>query len=241
MENLSVILIAHNEEENISKMIEGLLEHYNNTILELIVVDDASQDSTCSIVESWQIKNHKIKLVKRQPPCGVGRAIKTGFANLSPDAQYVLTMDSDFVENIKEVRKLLETFEANNYDGVIGSRFIKGSYLFNYPFAKKVMNRIFHYIVRFMFHIKQKDLTNNFKLYKASIARNLPWRSNGFSINAETGLLPIIAGFKVGEVPISWVGRESDMGKSKFSMLKSGLGYIDVIPYAWKFSRIRKI
>lgn len=239
-QNLSVILIAHNEEENIGKMIDGLLEYYNDSIGELIVIDDASQDNTSSIVESWQAKNHKIKLVKRQPPCGAGRALKTGFATLSPDAEYVLTMDSDFVENIKEVRKLLEALEEKNYDGVIGSRFIKGSRRINYPFSKKVMNRMFHCIVRFVFRIKQRDLTNNFKLYRASIFRNLPWKSNGFSINAETGLLPIIAGFKIGEVPISWIGRNSDMGKSKFNMLKSGLGYINVIAYTWEFSRIRK-
>jgi len=240
-EKLSILLIAHNEEKTIGRMIEGLLENYGNKIFELIVVDDASTDQTTPIVELWQNNNNKVKLIRREPPCGVGRALKTGFASVSPAAKYVLTMDSDFVYNIKEVQLLINAIEEKNYDGVIGSRFMRGSRLINYPLMKKIMNRLFHFIVRPLFHITQRDLTNNFRLYKASIFRNLPWQSDDFSINAETGILPIIAGFNIGEVPISWVGRNQEMGKSKFSILKSGWGYINVIAYAWKFSRIKKI
>ena len=65
-QNLSIIIIAHNEEENIGKMIEGLLKHYNDTIGELIVVDDASRDNTASIAETWKAKSHKIKLFSRK-------------------------------------------------------------------------------------------------------------------------------------------------------------------------------
>lgn len=239
-ENLSVVLIAHNEEENIGRMIEGLLKNYHEEILEIIVVDDSSIDRTSAIVESWIGRNNKVRLIKRGPPSGPGLALRTGFKSVNPKADYVLTMDSDFVENIKEVRSLIREIEGKGCDGVLGSRYIKGGRLVNYPLLKKIMNRSFHFIVRALFHIKQKDLTNNFKLYKSEIIRNLPWRSDGFSINAETGILPIIFGYDIAEVPVSWIQRDAEMGKSKFRILKVGWSYVKVIGYSWRLLAEKK-
>ena len=73
-----------------------------------------------------------------------GRALRTGFGNISPKAEYVLTMDSDFVENIPQVRALLDTIEKENCDGVIGSRFVRGGRIVRYPLMKRLMNRLFH-------------------------------------------------------------------------------------------------
>src|SRR5437762_5642498 len=87
-------------------MLDGLLATYDREILEVIVVDDASSDRTPEIVESWAERNPKVRLLKRTPPCGVGRALKTAFGNISLQAEYGLSMDSDFVENINQVRAL---------------------------------------------------------------------------------------------------------------------------------------
>jgi len=238
-ENLSVILIAQNEEKVIGSMIEGLLRNYGPEILELIVVDDCSSDKTSDIVQSYKGLNNKVKLVKKYPPCGVGRAIKTGFQNVNPKADYVLTMDSDFIENIPEVRSLIIKIEEGPYDVVLGSRFIEGGRLVDYPLDKRVMNRLWHFLVKILFHTRQKDLTNNFKLYRTRVIKNIPWKSNGYSINAETGLLPVISGYNIAEVPVSWIGRNPEMGKSKFRLFCVGWGYIQVIIYALLLS-IRK-
>lgn len=239
-ENLSIILIAHNEEKNIEIMIKGLLNDYEREILELIVVDDCSIDKTALIVESWMNRNPKVKLLKRTLPGGVGRALKTGFSNINPKADYVLTMDSDFIESITEVRLLISSIEEKGYDGVIGSRFIKGSRLIGYGITKRIANRLFHFLVKALFNIKQNDLTNNFKLYRTYIFRNLPWKSNDYSMNAETGILPIISGYRIGEVPISWVERGPLMGKSKFNIYKVGYGYIMTIFYVWRFLKMKR-
>jgi len=233
--NLSVVLIAHNEELNIARMIEGLSESYDKDILEVVVVDDYSSDRTPLIVEELQKKYKKVGLVRKGPPCGVGRALKTGFKSVNPKAEYILSMDSDFIENISEASLLIDEIEKG-YDGIIGSRFIKGSKLNAYPFLKRVANRIFHLIIRVLFNIKCRDLTNNFKLYRREIFQELPYLSNDFAMNAETGILPIIHGYKIKEVPISWTERSKSMGKSKFSILKYGPSYIKVI-----FNLIRKI
>ena len=91
MKALSVILIAHNEEQAIGRMLEGLLANYDQEILEIIVVDDASRDRTAEIVETWSKRNAKVILVKRRPPCGVGRALKAGFNRINPKAECVLS------------------------------------------------------------------------------------------------------------------------------------------------------
>jgi dolichol-phosphate mannosyltransferase len=240
LENLSVILIAHNEEQGIGAMLKGLLEKYNREILEILVVDDGSTDRTAIIVQDWAKQSRKVRLITRTPPCGVGRALKTGFSNISSEAEYALTMDSDFVENIDQVRALIDQMEKGNSDGVIGSRFVEGGKVVRYPQLKRLMNRLFHVVVKVLFRVKQNDLTNNFKLYQAQIFRSLPWQSNGFAMNAETGLLPVLAGYKLVEVPVVWVDRGSEMGQSKFGLLKHGAGYIGVILHALKFARSKK-
>ena len=239
-ETLSVILIAHNEEQAIGPMLEGLLATYDREILEVIVVDDASTDNTRAVVESWIRRSPKVRLVRRTPPCGVGRALKTGFSTIDPRAEYALSMDSDFVENIHQVRALLDAIEEQDCDGVIGSRFVKGGKVVGYPFLKRLMNRSFHGIVKTLFKIEQNDLTNNFKLYKTDIFRSMPWNSDGFAMNAETGVLPILCGYKVVEVPVVWVNRNPEMGRSKFGLLKHGAGYIQVILHALRFAWSKK-
>ena len=116
MKALSVILIAHNEEQAIGRMLEGLLADYDQEILEIIVVDDASKDGTAEIVEAWSKRSAKVILIKRTPPCGVGRALKAGFDRISSKAECVLSMDSDFVENIGQVRALITAFDQQRCD-----------------------------------------------------------------------------------------------------------------------------
>lgn len=234
---LSILLIAHNEEQAIGPMLDGLSRTYDRETLEIIVVDDASTDRTAAMIEDWAARNSKIRLIRRTPPCGVGRALTTGFANISPRAEYALTMDSDFVENIGQVRLLIDAIEKENCDGVIGSRFVEGGRVVRYPFFKRLMNRLFHAVVRILFRVRQNDLINNFKLYRADIFRRLPWRSNDFAMNAETGLLPILFGYRLIEVPVVWIDRDPEMGRSKFGLLKHGGGYLRVILYALRIAR----
>lgn len=239
-EVLSTILIAHNEESAIGLMLEGLLANYDQELLEIIVVDDASTDQTAGIVSGFAQRHPKIKLIQRTPPCGVGRALKQGFARVSPAAQYILSMDSDFVENVGQVRALIDAVENNDCDGVIGSRFVRGGKIVRYPFMKRVMNRLFHATVKVLFGVKQHDLTNNFKLYRAEILQSMPFQSDGFAMNAETGLLPVLAGYNLIEVPVVWVDRDPKMGKSKFHLLKHGGAYLRVILHAARLVRSKE-
>jgi len=137
-------------------------------------------------------------------------------------------MDSDFIMCVPEIALLMAEFEKG-YDGTIGSRFMQGSQLSGYSIVRRIVNRGFHLAVKVLFNIKCKDLSNNFKLYRKELFQKLPYLSNDFAMNAETGILPIIYGYKIKEVPVSWVGRNKHMGKTKFSILKYGPSYVKVI------------
>ena len=223
---ISVLLAARNEEENIRILVPSLLDNYDRDILEVIVINDNSTDNTAGITKELMKKYKKIKLINRTPPGGVGRAIKEGFNSVNQDADYVLTMDSDFINNIPDVGTFIE--KANEgYDVVIGSRYIPGGKLVNYPPLKRLANRTYHFLLRYVMGVPHRDLTNNFKLFRAEIVREINWKSNDFAINAETGLFPYVKKKKIIEVPVAWI--ERSYGKSNFKVITLGPSYLKVM------------
>lgn len=221
----SVVLAAHNEEENIGILVFELLNKLGKYVFEVIVVNDASTDNTAKVVELLMKKNRQVKLINRVPPCGVGRALKDGFRAVSSKAEWVLMMDSDFIYNVPEVSRLIEK-AGQGFAGVIGSRYMSNGRLVNYPLLKMVSNRLYHLLLRLLLGIRQHDLTNNFKLYRTEIVKGIRWESNDFAINAETGLFPILKGYKIAEVPVSWI--ERSYGKSSFKVFTLAFSYLKV-------------
>ena len=231
---LSVVLIAHDEESNIGMMLRGMLETYPEEIRQIIVVDDASSDRTRDIVHSLILKDSRVLLITKGLPCGAGRALSLGVRAVDPQATHVLMMDSDFLPNIPEARRLI-TCVQEGWDGAIGSRFVGGWRLNHYPFLKLVFNRAFHFCTRWLLGISCSDLTNNFKLYRREVLKSIPWVSPDFAINAETGIFPILAGFRVKEVPVSWTQRSA--GVSKFHVFKNGPRYAEILMMALRRKR----
>ena len=114
---------------------------------------------------------------------------------------------------------------AKGSEVVLGSRFSRESVLINYPLRKILFNRTFHLLAQVLFHRRLRDFTNNLKLLKRDVVENLELESALFGANAETGLKPLLMGYKVRSVPISWINRNPDMGQSSFSLLKNGSEY----------------
>jgi len=223
---ISFVMPAHNEENNLPKIVPALFKELGRYIYEVVLVNDASSDRTQQVAERLKKKYPKIKIVNRTPPCGVGRALRDGYKAVSKKSGWVLSMDSDFLENITEIPRLIEKAETGLYDGVIGSRYIDKGRLVNYPVLKRVANRTYHLLVRGVFGIRQRDLTNNFKLYKREIFENIPLSATDFAINAETGIYPVLMGYRIAEVPVSWVQRYFD--KSDFKVFKLAPSYLKV-------------
>jgi hypothetical protein len=116
---------------------------------------------------------------------------------------------------------------------VVGSRFSRHSVLLNYPFLKIVANRAFHSLARLILGVRCRDLTNNLKLMRHKVVADLDLRQPGFAVNAETGFLPLLLGYRVKEVPISWINRTPGMGVSSFKLARVGGGYWAVLRDLW--------
>ena len=141
-------------------------------------------------------------------------------------------MDCDFQHLLPELRDLFDMV-AMGYDVVIGSRFSHHSVLLNYPFQKIIANRGFHILAQIMLLRRFRDLTNNLKLIRREVVEQLQLTQPHFAVNAETGLQPLLLGYSVKEVPISWINRTPDMGVSSFRLAKVGGGYWQVLLRLW--------
>ena len=144
----------------------------------------------------------------------------------------MLTMDCDFQLLLPEIADLFDEV-VKGCDVVVGSRFSRHSVLLNYPFGKIVANRGFHLLARVLFRRRFRDLTNNLKLLRREVVEELHLLEPWFAVNAETGLQPLLMGYHVKEVPISWINRTPDMGVSSFRLAQVGWGYWRVLGRLW--------
>lgn len=223
---VSVVIPCHNEEMNVVPLVEGLRGYYDEYIHQIILVDDNSTDDTSNVMDKLSQEDPRIVVVKRTPPNGVGLAIKDGYAKAT--GKYVLSMDCDFQHLLPELEEMFDA-AAQGFDAVLGSRFSRHSLLINYPFAKIFANRAFHLLANLIFRPWKRDVTNNLKLMRSEVVRDLTLTESWFAVNAEIGLQLVLMGCSIKEVPISWINRTFEMGHSTFSVLQSGGGYARVL------------
>ncbi|NIQ02286.1 MAG: glycosyltransferase [Nitrospinaceae bacterium] len=222
---VSVVVPCHNEEANIVPLVESLKGFYSDYLHEIVLVDDNSRDRTAEIGEALGREDSRVRVVRRSMPNGVGRALRDGLQAARGD--FVLLMDCDFQHILPEFTGLFDAV-AGGADVAIGSRFSRDSVLLNYPFTKIIANRAFHMLARILFRKDLRDVTNNLKLMKNEVAQKLHLESDDFSANAETGLQPLLLGYRVEEVPVSWINRSVDMGFSSFNLGNTGPNYLKV-------------
>jgi dolichol-phosphate mannosyltransferase len=218
----SVVVPCHNEEMNIPPLIDSLFESYGDYLHELIIVNDNSTDQTAEVTRALAAREPRIKLINRTPPGGVGRALRDGYSYAT--GRYILSMDCDFEQIVPELRDLFDAI-AEGREGAIGSRFSTDSVLINYPFLKVICNRGYHALIRLLLPVHVRDISNNLKLYRTDILKRLEIDQDHFAANMETGLKPVLAGYDIKEVPISWINRTSQMGSSTFGLVRTGPGY----------------
>ena len=227
---VSVVIPCHNEETNIGPLVVGLRDLYGEYIHEIIPVDDNSTDSTASVIQRLAEEDTRVKPVYRSPPNGVGRAIADGYRVAT--GRYILSMDCDFQQLLPELRDLFDA-AVKKYDVIVGSRFSRHSVLLNYPFQKIIANRGFHALACLVLLSHFRDLTNNLKLMRREVVEKLQLVEPGFAANAETGLQPLLMGYNIKEVPISWINRSPAMGTSSFHLGRVGGGYLRVLYRLW--------
>ena len=141
-------------------------------------------------------------------------------------------MMADLSDDINDLIKYNELMLQNNYDAILGSRFMKGSKVLDYPIQKLILNRLFNFFVSIIFLNKYNDFTNAFKIYKRkALIEIMPLISESFNIFLEIPLKIITRNYKYKIVSINWIGRKK--GTSKFKIKELGAKYLFTLIYCF--------
>lgn len=223
---LSIIIPAHNEESNIQNVIEDIekkvrLDH------KIVVIDDHSTDKTADLVMELASKyKNKIILKKSLLQPGFANALKTGFENA--DSDFIIPVMADSCDDALTINKMYQK-ALEGYDIVCGSRYMKEGKKIGGPKIKTFFSLFVSKTLNKLINIPTQDISNSFKLYRKRVIRNIHIESKGFEISVEVPLRAFFAGYKITEVPTTWIDRKK--GKSKFSVFKEGSGYVKL--YLW--------
>jgi len=228
--SLSIIIPCKNEEKIIDKTIEKIFKDINDIEIELIIIDDFSDDRTHQIVENLKENYKNIKLIKNLDQGGLGEAIKNGIKNSSK--KYLCFYMADMSDSVEDMIKYYQNISESDLDAVLGSRFIAGSKIVDYPKKKLILNRIFNKLTQIVFFSNYNDFTNSFKIYRRETLLKLyPIVSENFYVFLEIPLKLIYRGYSYKIIPISWQNRK--LGTAKFKIKELGSKYFFTLIYCF--------
>jgi dolichol-phosphate mannosyltransferase len=211
-----VCLPTYNERDNVEPMVRAL-----GDVLPagagVLVIDDASPDGTGAVADSLAAELPYVDVLHRARKDGLGPAYLDGFRRaLADGAELVLEMDCDFSHDPADVPRLIAA--ANEGDLVLGSRYVPGGRIDNWGPMRRAISAAGSVYARLLLGIGVHDLTGGFKCYRRAVLEQIDLhaiRSRGYAFQIETTYRAVRAGFRVVEIPISFVDRE--VGGSKMS------------------------
>jgi dolichyl-phosphate beta-glucosyltransferase len=233
---LSIVIPAYNEEQRIGESLRSIKEYCRKArpACEVIVVDDGSQDGTSATVLQHAKKWKQLKLMTLEHR-GKGHATKMGV--LASSGEWILCSDADLSTPVEQVENLLAA--GAQHAIVIGSRSISGASVTQPPpFHRKVMGRVFNWIVKALAVRGFQDTQCGFKLYRRDAARDIFSRVtlDGFAFDVETLYLAGKLGYSVAEVPVSWRNDE----RTKVKLLSDPPRmFFDVMKIRWRHGRVK--
>jgi dolichol-phosphate mannosyltransferase len=213
-----VIVPTFNELENISDMVRTVMELEGN--FELLVIDDGSPDGTASVAKSLQSNYEgRLHLMERAGKQGLGTAYITGFRwALAAGYDFIFEMDCDFSHDPKDLIRLYEAIKSRDFDLAIGSRYITGVNVVNWPMGRVLMSYFASKYVNFITGLPIHDATAGFKCYHRSVLEGIALddiKFIGYAFQIEMKFTSWKLGFKLIEVPIIFT--ERTRGQSKMS------------------------
>ncbi len=218
MSDSVVIIPTYNEKENIRAITEAVLAL--EPLFDILVIDDGSPDGTADIVRALQ-KEHpgRIQMIERSGKLGLGTAYLTGFKKaLESGYEYIFEMDADFSHNPADLPALRKACADDGADVAVGSRYVTGVNVVNWPMGRVLMSYYASAYVRFVTGLPVRDTTAGFVCYTRRVLEALPLdkvRFKGYAFQIEMKFTAYKYGFKIKEVPIVFVNRV--LGESKMS------------------------
>ncbi len=212
-----VIIPTYKEKENVESIVSAISSL--PVKFDILIIDDNSPDGTAAIVKDLQSSNPSLNLIERPGKLGLGTAYIEGFKwALSKEYEYIFEMDADFSHDPRDLMKLFKACRAEGADVAIGSRYISGVNVVNWPLSRVLMSYIASIYVRVITGMRIMDTTAGFICYKREVLQRIqPYkiRSVGYGFQIEMKFTAWRLGYKIVEVPIIFTDRK--LGASKMT------------------------
>ena len=229
-----VIIPMYNEKENAAAIIEAVLKLPIQ--FDVLVIDDNSPDGTAAIVkEQMALHPGRINIIEREGKLGLGTAYIAGFRwALDHGYEYICEMDADFSHNPDDLVRLRQPLVEGRADVTVGSRYVSGVNVVNWPMGRVLMSYYASRYVRIVTGMKVRDTTAGFVCYRADVLRAMNLdniRFKGYAFQIEMKFTARQLGFRIEEVPIVFVNRV--LGTSKMNSGIFGEALFGVIKLKW--------
>lgn len=210
-----VVVPTYNEKENIEVLVQQILAQDIN--LQVVIVDDNSPDGTGVLADKMAMINNRIHVLHRRAKLGLGSAYRDGFRfALAKGADYIIEMDADFSHDPQNLVLFLDKIKESDF--VVGSRYLHGVSVVNWPIRRLMLSYFANVYTRFVTGLLISDCTSGFKCFRREVIEAIDLdsiKSDGYSFQIEMKYRCIEKGFKAAEIPIIFVDRHS--GTSKMS------------------------
>ena len=237
MSNALVIVPTYNERENISALLHKVFSLEKD--FHVLIVDDGSPDGTAELVKELQSSYpDRLHLLQRSGKLGLGTAYLAGFKwGLDKGYEYLFEMDADFSHNPDDLLRLLDACANQGADLSVGSRYVKGGGVVNWPFNRIALSKGASLYTRIITGMPIKDPTAGFMCYTRKVLQRLDLekiRFVGYAFQIEMKFKAWRAGFRIQEVPIQFQDRTQGVSKMHRGIIEEGIwGVLKLRWHAW--------
>ncbi|HUJ09073.1 MAG TPA: polyprenol monophosphomannose synthase [Verrucomicrobiae bacterium] len=232
-----VIIPTYNEKENIQSIVELVLSQASN--LDVLVVDDNSPDGTAAIVDARAKTEPRLHLLSRSGKLGLGTAYIAGFKwGLARHYAFLIEMDADFSHDPREIPNMLKAIQEA--DLILGSRYLHGVRVVNWPLSRLFLSKGASYYVRFITGLPVTDPTGGLKCFRSRVLEAIDLdrvRSNGYAFQVEMTYKAWMQGFRVREIPITFVDRYAGQSKMSGHIVREALWMVWALALSHGFRR----
>ena len=219
-----VIIPTYNESDNIPRIVPQILQQ--DPCLHVLIVDDNSPDSTGALAEQLASRSEgRVFVLHRPEKAGLGQAYLSGFAWALPrDFDLIFEMDADFSHDPKYLRDFLDA--SASADLIIGSRYISGVNVVNWPMSRLLLSYFANVYTRLVTGLPLRDATGGFKCFHRRVLEGIELgrvRSNGYSFQIEMSFRAFRHGFRIKEIPIVFVDRQSGLSKMSKKIVREAI------------------
>lgn len=233
-----VVVPTFNERENLEKLIPAIFAVDDG--IDVLVVDDNSSDGTGTVADQFALETGRVHVLHRPMRMGLGSAYIDGFkyALKHTDAEYIFEMDADFSHDPKFIPDFLEAIQ--DADLVVGSRYVKGISIVNWPLNRLIISKIGNWYARTITRLPLTDLTAGFKCFRRELLEQIDLdgiHSNGYSFQIETSYMVWKKRFRIKEISVIFVDRTIGESKITYGIVWEAIWRVWVLRFRHLFGR----